>query len=294
MEENPLYLNNVFSISPMANRIALRPGEVATGSLKIVNPNGSGAPVSYEVSLAPYSFDENNNPDFDTKTTYSDIIDWIEIENPTGEIPVNSSAIVNYTITVPKDASGGGQYCSLSVRNNATAPDGSDSTVKIKDTMEISSLIYATISGDIIREGEIIENSVPIISFKNPVRVSAGFKNSGKVHQDARVLITAKSFFTGEEIFSNATDNGNARSSLVMPGQTTVEYNDITELANLGIYNITQQVTFDGKTSVVEKITLVTPIWFICLVVAMIFGIIFSIIGSIKKHRRLHSYKYKK
>lgn len=275
--------NNTFTVTPMSQLIELTPGETYTGSINIINPSNATSDFDYKVYVAPYSVvSEEYNVDVATETDWNKMVDWISIENPKGSLTPNDVVQINYTIQVPSDAPGGGQYASIIVGiDNESEADGN---MTVTNVMEIASVIYAKVDGEINHSGEILENNVPVFSAIAPVTVSALIKNDGNMHEQAEVSITIKDFFTGEEILPTETDDG-IHTEIIMPETTKYVSRELDGLPLIGVVTIKQNVYYNYQFSSVEKNVLICPIWFIVLVLLTIGAIIFGIVKVIRRHR---------
>ena len=133
--------NNYFTVTPMSQRVSLKPGEVYNGSITVINPVNSETDFNYKVEVTPYSVvGEDYAADLATKSNYNMMVDWIKIEEPTGTLKPNNSKEIKYSITVPKDAPGGGQYATIAVSQDQSA-SSKDSGVAVSNVFEMASLL---------------------------------------------------------------------------------------------------------------------------------------------------------
>lgn len=292
------FTNDIFVVSPVAKRVYLEPGKSYDSYVKITNPAVAQNTLHYKISTVPYGvIGDEYTADFNSETEYSKIRDWIVLDEDEGYVEPNDTVTVHYKINVPEDAPGGGQYCAVAVQN-AGDGDGTDGSVSVKDVIEITSILYASVNGETKREGEILENSVPAFAFKGPIKTSTTLRNDGNVHQDALITIKAESAITGRTIMLDGNEAENIDeedettmgydkySEIVMPESTRVSVHAVNGLPNLGIVRITQQVEFNGLTDVNEQVLLLCPIWFICLVVLAIASVVTMIVKKCKKKNR--------
>lgn len=276
--------NSSFTVLPMSQRFALEPGKTYTGKLSIVNPAESTEDFHYVMSVSPYSVTgEDYDVDFATVTNRSEIVKWIKISEPTGSVKPNETKEVEFTITVPEDAAGGGQYALIAVSSNetATATEG----VAVNNVFELASIVYATVSGETKHEGEILENNVPGFVVKTPVTLSALISNNGNVHEDATFVISVSNAFTGQVILPTE-DNEGRYNELIMPDTTREITREINNLPALGIIKINQTIYYLGDVKTVEKNVIICPIWFMLLLGVTILAIIGAIVGTVLKHKR--------
>lgn len=276
--------SNSFSVVPMGKQIFLNPGEIYSGSITVANLSTSASELSYEVNVSPYSVIGNGySADFLSTSSHTEITNWITIENPTGIVAPNESKTVNYTITVPEDASPGGQYAALSVIGNPTLSANTGNGLAIGNVYEIASLIYANIAGIIEREGSIIENSVPGFSTVSSVKTTAIIENKGNTHEDAIFSFEITNAINGEVIYSTAT-NSTPQSEIIMPDTTREITHEFANLPFAGIVKVVQTISYGEETSITEQTLFICPIWLMAVFIAIILGVTGLTIARIKHH----------
>lgn len=277
-------MENSFTLMPMNQQVDLNPGETYEGYITIVNPADAKADFNYKVSVSPYSVvGEDYTADLQTKNKNNEMVDWIKIEEPTGTIAPNGTKKVKFTITTPLDAAAGGQYASLNVSSNND--DSSNDAFAVKNVFEMASLIYGTVSGDIVKEGEILENNVPGFTAVPPITVSAKLQNKGNIHQSATIILKVTNFFTGDVIFPK-DEQQSQFGEMVMPDTIYTTSRQIGSLPSIGVVTVNQTIHFDGKISTTEKQVIICPVWFMIIVVLTVAALITFIVTRIKKARR--------
>ena len=279
-------MENTFTIMPMSQQVNLTPGETYTGTLTIVNPSDATEDFHYRIEVSPYSvIGEDYKADLQNVTGRNEIVKWIEVSEPTGTIKPNESKKVAYTIKTPKDAAAGGQYAALTVASNND--NTSNNGVSVNNIFEMASLIYGNVTGEIVREGKILDNSIPGFIAVTPLETSITFENTGNIHEVATVVLKVTNFFTGEVIFPTSDEEGaDEFNEIVMPESTYVATRNISNLPALGVVKVNQTVYYRGVSDTVEKEVIICPIWFLLLVIAAIASIIAFIVLRIKKHRK--------
>lgn len=276
--------NNMFTVLPMNQRFDLKAGETYQGSITVVNPVDAKEDFSYKVSTAPYGVsNEAYDADLVTDTDRTAIAKWIKIEEPTGKVKPNDSKVINFTITVPENAPAGGQYAVLTVTSN---DDNKESDgVTVQNIFEIASVIYGSVDGETVREGEIQENNVPGFVVSTPITLSARLTNTGNIHQDATFSIAVSDFFTGNVILPNAENSGEY-TEVIMPDSVRVAEREVGNLPALGVVKVSQTIYYNGETSTVEKNVIICPIWFMILVAVTLIAIVVTVICLIRKHHK--------
>lgn len=276
--------NNSFTILPMSQRFSLDPGKTYKGKITIVNPADASSDFEYVASVSPYSVvGEDYTADFVTQTNHSEISKWIKISEPTGKVAPNESKDIEFTIKVPVDAAAGGQYATINVSSNSA--DSSDDGVSVQNIFEMASVVYANVSGEIVHDGEILDNHVPGFSAVTPVTLSAIISNRGNVHEDATFIIAVSDVFTGRVILPTEEDAGQY-NEIIMPDSTRKIERNISNLPAIGLVKVSQTIYYNGDVSIVEKNIFICPIWFMVLVLMTIAAVITSIVMIVRHHHK--------
>lgn len=272
-------------VTPMNQVVELEPGQKCDLSIVVLNPNNSTASFKYKAYAVPYSVvSEEYDADVVTKTNYTQMADWITIHEPTGTLMPNEAKELSFTIEVPENAPGGGQYAAIAVEVDNENEAG-DNMAMVDNTLEIASVVYAKVAGETVHDGEILENNVPAFSAAVPVTVSSLVENKGNIHESVRIVVTASNFFTGDVIVQENMSNG-SYAELVMPESKRFFTKEIDGLPLVGVFRIKQDIYYNNAVSTVERDVLVCPIWFMIMVILAIGGIVFEVVRIILKHRR--------
>lgn len=278
--------NNYFTVTPMSQRVSLKPGEVYNGSITIINPVNSESDFNYKATVTPYSVvGEDYTADLATKSNYNMMTDWVKIEEPTGTLKPNNSKEIKFSIKVPENAPAGGQYATIAISQDQST-DAKDGGVAVNNVFEMASLIYAEVAGETKHETEIIENQIPGFVTSAPITLKALLKNEGNVHETATIVIEAKDFFTGNVIVETEND-ANRYTELVMPETTrAVERNINENLPALGVVHIEQTIYYNGEQSVTTRDVIICPVWFMILLGVTITAIVGTIVMMVRKHHK--------
>ena len=275
---------NTFTISPMSQFVSLTPGQTYSGSIKVVNPSGSTVDLDFSARVTPYSvIGQEYQADLATVSNFSQIVDWVQLDTPTGTITPNSTAEIPFTITVPADAPAGGQYATIVV-SQSSAVDSSISSV-----VGMASIIYADVAGETTHSGEVLDTSMPGFSFVTPVSIATTITNTGNVHETASVKLSVVNNVTGERIFPKS-DQPDTFSEVIMPSSTRLLVRQLEGLPALGAVQVTQTVTYNGTDTTFSGVLLLCPVWFLALIAFTIFSIIFALIFRARSRRKSHQH----
>ncbi|MBR3131191.1 hypothetical protein IKG31_01315 [Candidatus Saccharibacteria bacterium] len=274
--------SNTFTLLPMGQTMPLKAGETATGSITVINQQNSAEPFSFRVSVAPYGVKgDGYDADLVTETEMTQLAKWVTIENPTGTLEPGKSTEVNFTINVPKDAPGGGQYAAIVVSSDNQSSD----PAMVEYVYEMASIIFGEVAGKTVHEGSIVSHSVPGFSTTPKVAIDAVLENKGNIHEHARIDLTVSEFFSGEDIFSTE-ESEVPTTELIMPYSTRNLVRNLTNLPSLGVVTVKETIKYLGETSTIEKQIYICPLWFLLLAAFTIIAIIGTIISRVRHHRR--------
>lgn len=276
---------NQFSVSPMISKIELKAGETYTGKITVANPAAATDDFYFKISLSPYSVSGTNyTPDFETISDWSRIVNWMVAQPASGVLKPNETADIEYTITVPSDAPGGGQYAMIGVSSNPPLNAKENGTVQ--NVFEMASLIYAKIDGETRHEGKILKNEIPGFVSDGAPKTKIAVENTGNVHESAYTALSVKNILTGQELYPNSDSEGTLES-MIMPETTREMIRDLDMVSGIGVFEVKQTITYLGEESAISTIMVVCPIWFIVLVAATFVSICSLIgIGKIRRHKK--------
>lgn len=289
---------SAFTVTPQSQEYTLMPGQSVTGEVTAVNASDAGGKFYYVAEVVPYSVsnDGNYSPNFDTESDYTDVINWVTLSDDDesgktvvhGVLEPGESGKSYYTIKVPQNARGGGQYFAVRVKNDVDAAQKAegDDTVTIKEVVGIASLVFVEVSGDITVKGEITDNDIPSFFSKSPIKTSFMVKNNGNTHALVSYYLQVFPLFSDEEIYTTEEDPG---KNYVLPGSSRMITQTWNGTPSIGIFKVRQTVYYDstdGNPSVTEKMVIICPIWLIFLILFVVIGIIVWIVFRVRSHKK--------
>lgn len=278
-------MSQSFVVFPMSQEMTLEAGKTYRGVINVVNPADADGDFSYTIVVTPYSVaDVGYEANLEETSTWSQIVDWIMIDDPSGTLAPNETKEITFTVTVPTDAPAGGQYAAIAVRSSGAEVAQGDS-LKIHNVYELASVIYATVEGETVHSGEVVTNTVPGFVTDGDVVLTTMVANTGNVHEMAAVKIEAKNILTGERFFPRS-ESEIVYEEVVMPSTTRYITRELNELPLLGVFEVSQEVSYLGEISLNTSLVILCPIWFMVLVVATIGTLIGTITALIMKRRR--------
>lgn len=265
-------------ISPVRLDLDLEPGTTSTGTFEVQN-TGLKA-YDFVLGVDPYSVtDENYSIDSETRTAYTDIVDWITFSQNEGHVEPNQNQEITVTVTVPDDVPAGGQYAMIyaeMVRDDELESTG------VAVNHRVALLVFSEVEGNTRREGQVLETKIPSILFNPPITATSLVENTGNVHATAYYTLQVFPLFGDEEVYTNEE---NPATLTILP--ETQRFNSISwdGAPQLGIFRVRETVTILDDTQTIEKIVFLCPIWFLFLILLIIFFVIFWLVSRARSRK---------
>lgn len=256
-------MSSIIGVFPGFQEITLTPGETYEGSFTLVNPNNDiEKSIEYTLLAAPYSVsDKTYSIDFATESSRTKISEWVSFPEKEGTISGNTTKEIKYRIDVPLDAPVGGQYGAILVRPTLHGLELSEG-LRVNAIQQVANVIYATVEGEYTYTGEIIKNKVRTFSFDSPVTATSVVRNNGNVHSEATYYMRVYHLFSDDEIYSSEDF---PKKNIIIPG-TSLEVADSWDGSpKLGLFRVTETVSFLDDISTSTSLVFVCPTWFVVL-----------------------------
>lgn len=280
----------VVSVRPSEQDFDIEPGQSYNGVVKVTNNGRLG--FNFEVSASPFRVtNDNYDPDFTTIDSSTRLHNWVKFPEGTKfHIESGESFEVPFTIDVPEDIPGGGQYAAIMIRTTDSVDEGA--TIKV--VTQVASLIYGhVIGGEERKEGALVEHSLPTTLFDKPLELTAKVDNTGNVDFKMRQMMTILNFFNGQEVITpdSLGENGEpiaAQQLTVLPGTSRTSTLTWEEAPKLGLFRVRQKITFLDEEFETEEVVFICPTWLpIGIIVFFTMGTFWLIVrGRQRKQRR--------
>ena len=292
---------SAFSVTPMKQAITLQPGDTYSGRVSafVMNTNNGGETTYYETWVAPLTVDDEDErytAIFDKTSDWTDIVNWAKVsdndetakygEKVTGVMEPGESVDFTYTIDVPKDARGGGQYFAVIVQQVPNPNAENEGNVGVTDYIRIASVVYAEVAGDISISGSITENNVPGFLMNPPLTTSFVATNSGNTHSEVTYFMQVFPLFSDEEVYTTEENPG---SEYVLPGTTRYVKQTWDETPAVGIFKVRQTVYYDStdsEPSVTEKMVIICPVWLLFVIFFVVAAVIIWIVMRVRGRKK--------
>lgn len=276
--------DNALIVMPMSQELDLEPGSTYTGTITVANPQSATSDLTYTATVSPYSVSGSSyTADLSGHTSYTQLADWITLENNVGTMSPNGTVEIKYTIKVPQDADPGGQYAAVRV---ASTPDSSSTSgISIGNSYEMASIIYANIAGEVHREGSVTSQSIPSFITSSEFTSTATVVNNGNTHEDALVTFKITNAMNGGVIYPQ-DKSYKGINEIIMPDTTRDLTYTFDHMPAVGIINVNQTIEYNGETYSLDQSIFICPVWFMVLIGALIISVASLIAARIHRSRR--------
>lgn len=276
------------TVAPMKQNMVINPGDSQEGSFRISNPSSSTQDVYYSIEVEPFYNNEKGEISFQEEAGMSEAVDWVRFTVPTeGKLAPNESGEVSFVIDVPKTAPAGGQYVSISVTASAgptdeggnTGDSGEDPQATIKEVKKMGHLVYAEITGNVIKRGQITDVDMSGFLLSGKITGSAMIKNEGNVHGDAKYFLQIFPFSSNEELYSNEEQPA---TYTILPNRSQFVELAWDETPAVGVFEARFTVEFEGEIQQITKMVIVCPVWLLFLIIFVVAALIIWIVARMK------------
>ena len=277
----------VMSLRPSEQEIELKPGQHYEGSVVVYNVGK--VVFGFEASVAPYQVkNDDYEQDFASMSESTQLANWVAFPETKFTVNPNQSAEVKFSVDVPEDTPGGGQYAAIIIRTDDTKRQESGIDV----IGQIAALLYGHIDGNELRAtGQIQNYHFPSLMFGGEFKINSVVENTGNVDFKVTETLTIKDFFTNRETMNPETVNDagypvGTTSATVLPGTARTFKMSWKGAPQVGVFRVKHTISYLGEENVTEKIVVVCPLWLIVLVALLIILMVIWLIMSLVGHRR--------
>lgn len=262
----------------------LVPGKTYDGTFKVENTGQKE--IRFEIDTSPYSIvnggkdDQNYTIDSTSNTSYTRLEDWINLSQASGTLPAGESTEIKYTIKIPADAAGGGQYALINIK--MLQDEGTTEGASISAVKQIGFRVLTNIVGDVDKSGKILEQNINSILFNPPITATSTVENTGNTHIQASYILQVYPLGSNEEVYTNEES---PTTVTILP--ETQRFNSIAwdGAPALGIFRVVQTVSIANQTETYEKVVFLCPIWLLFIVLLLIFFMVFWIVSRVKNRK---------
>lgn len=221
------------NIDPSNIKITLKPEETKTGDITVQNSGSSSIKMKAYIEDWIYAADGSKTFIKPGSSLYS-CSNWIKLNPETFTLAPKEEKNVSYTISAPKNASGG-HVSVIFFESQAEVSEG------IAVSGRIGTIVYQDTEGDIKKSGEIKEVAVAASAEGTPISVKITFLNKGNSHISAKPKI---SVLKDDKTVLEAQ----MRPINTLPGEERTVIMVISDPLKEGKYKAQVDIKYDNKT----------------------------------------------
>ena len=272
--EDKLYL----MISPVSETLELDPGQTYSGKMRVMN-SGDKA-FDYKLYVEPYYVSDGDyTPNFGEKNDRTKITEWFNLSRDGGSLEPGGQDWVDYTIKVPSDAAGGGQYAAI------IAEGENEDRALIKTSTRVAEIFFTNIGGESTSCVKIISNSINRFMFEPPVNALSTVEDCGNTHVEASYTMKVYSLFSDKEIYSNEED---PETHTILPETkrfNTTSWTKEQGAPMMGIYTVEHTVKIGKESDTIKKIVFIFPLWLVIILLLFLGSLIFWLVSRARARK---------
>lgn len=252
--------NKDLSIAPLRAEKIVNAGTSAEGKFKVTNDTES--PMVVNLTIKQFSVQ-----DYTYNYTFRDPENkWLLLSDKRVELQPGASKEIDYKVVVPVGAAPGGYYFSMIA--GTTVSKGQAFPV----TMQVGTLLYLTVDGEITKQAELGESHVPSIVVGRNIPYQFDVRGTGNTHFIA-------------ELFAQIGGKQSSQERVVLPNTTRRVEGSVDAPLLPGVYSVTYGYETDFTDEPVTRTAHVVfvPLWSI---LALIMVAIFAGSLPIQHYRR--------
>lgn len=280
----------VMKISPVANAINIKPGDVQNYQFTLENTGAND--FKFKLYTAPYNvINEEYDVDFSKETQFNQITRWITFQEdsgafsaePTYELKAGEKRTIIYRVTVPDDIPDGGQYCLIFAESiNDSSTETGTVSAGLGSVSRVSLIILGHGDGETKDIAEITDFSLTGVFSSHDIDATAKVKNSGNTDFLAVYSLAVESIF-GTTLYSSS-DN-----FVVLPSTERRFSTSWAEAPLFGIFKVRFAVTAIDDSREDSHVILIMPAFMIVILLLLLTSIIVWGIILLRKRKERSS-----
>ena len=256
------------TLSPARQEVTFDPGVTYRSSITVTNSGDIEA--TFTTAAGSYFPNEDGSLSYDVENNYSLLASWITFDQESYTLAAGESATVTFTIEVPEDAPGGGQYAAI-----YAVVGGESEAGGIQSVSRVGSLLVARVNGDVNESGEVLLQSLPTVVLDGKLTPTASVVNTGNVNFTITSSLKVQDILSGNVIYSSA--DAGTEEIYLYPGLTRTFSYSWDEMPSFGIFQVEYTLTFAGESHTVSRLVWAIPFWLVIVILAfLIFMIVFA------------------
>jgi hypothetical protein len=277
----PTANGNGMKVSPVRTDLTINPGQTQTVTVNIQNVTNSPATLQVLVNDFVAGKDESGQPAIildANKFAPSHSLKRYIADIPDITLNANEQKAIKVTISIPKDAAGGGYFGAIRF-----APASIDNTKNIALSASVGSLILVRVPGDIKDDLRLVSLDVRrgtsaqvLFTSNTDLKEAARFENKGNVQEQPFGKVVLKK---GSKVLQTVEINNIEPRGNVLPDSIRRFEVDLNKVGSFGKYTVQGNFGYGTSGQLLSGQTTfyVIPLALIILAIALVLVILFLI-----------------
>lgn len=276
--------SKVITISPPTVNQELDPGEIAEGTLRVINDSDTA--ITFKAITRDFIVEDTKGTPVilsnDVLSKKYSAASWLAVIPDSFTIAPGQSQQLAYYLQIPLDAKPGGRYTAVMYEpQERTVVPGTGTGVET----HLGSLFYVRVKGDIVENAEVKEFGASGFSEYGPVKLTTEIKNNSGIHIRPKGSITVKNML-GQVVETQTLPEHN-----IFPEVSRVFENSFGKKYMFGRYTATLTATYgiNNNLPLVATAGFIVLPWKIAGLAALgIIAVVLLIIYMGRKKQRKH------
>jgi len=274
-----------YSGGPKTKAGWLEKGDSYEGVIEACNDNVNAQIIN--IYTTPYSISQNDfsGADFISQNSWNKLAEWISF--PDGEsyiIQSGETIFIDFKIDVPNDGTviSGSQASSIMLEGAEVFGESEENSVL--STKRFAWLVFADINGDGLRWGgntyEWNTNGPIVLDNKDGIKTGLIIENSGNVNFDVKSHVAISDAFKNDKVIFEKDSE-----MTVFPESKRANEVKWEEAPALGLFNVTETVSYLDKNETFTKTILMFPLWLLLIIAVIIVLLIVALVLKIRNSK---------
>ena len=265
-------LKTHIQLSPTRGREDLKPGQRFEGSFNIYN-RGTEA-FDFRVYVRPITVGDDCTENYEIPNDYNKMTEWVNLErNNYYDLKPEEVQNIKFTIDVPKNAPGGGQYVVIFAE---TGKFDASNGMAINVSERVGYKFYANLGGKDQRSGQVVSVKQKAWFWEPPINGYSEVRNTGNVDFDETYTYTIVDLMGKKVYDKNQTES-------VLPDTCHRIRQEWDKTPAFGIFWVENKVNFLGNERFSEKkLVIVIPIYIVVIFGMVIVLLVWALMQKIR------------
>jgi hypothetical protein len=288
------------SISPTVSQYTIKPG--ASDKLTITLKNTASGDITAQALVNDFKSDnKTGNPQIITDTTQQTPQSIKDFVIGLKDVPLakGEQKTLNITLQTQPNTPPGAYYGVIRFKAVPAGTSTPTNGGEVALTASVGTIVLITVPGTLNEQVQLTNihvysgGSEGFFFTKKPNKVGVELRNLGNGFSQPFGTVELSRMF-GKDIYGYQLNNTNPRSN-ILPQSSRIFVDSIKNISSPGQYTVTANVVYgsDGTILTFKKTFWYVPLWLVCVMSAVILGVVIATTLSYRRYRRANKHAYK-